>query len=533
MSAQAASQETAVQARSKPALLPRSMGLVSTLGFAVIGISLFSSAVQPFATVTGIFPGVSLAAILSAGAGVCMVLAFAYALIGAAVKKNAPDYVLATRVIHPLAGFISSWALVAFSGLVVGTLMAQVGQVVIPVFMRTIAIIGNAQAMMISADFFTTPQGISVAGSIATIAAFLLAILPFKFNRQVMAGGLVLILLGWIVLIVQLLFPASPFSTAWDHFMGVGSFAMQLPAAADAGMKLVSGAQPALIAGMLFAFLLFFGFQSPTFMAGEVKQPERSLLVGNLVSVVVAWALIAGAALLLQRQVPAEWISSQSYLFLAGKQAYPWLNFYAAVLLPNPPLVILISFSWLFSLINVAQVFFIFTSRILLAWAEDGILPEALGFVHPQLHTPVPAILISAILAQVVVLFVASGSAWVSNNLVFILIAVLTQLFPALALIILPWVKRDWFASRAKIVRLKIGPLPLVSLVGLLVFAYDIWLVGYSLYSPQWRAAGQDALPALVVVAGSAVIYYILRRTFLKPSSKNLPESFREFPESD
>jgi basic amino acid/polyamine antiporter, APA family len=528
--AEAAIHETETLVNTKSVALPRSMGIFATLVFSVAAISLMSTITQPFAVVTGLYPGSSLIGIVSVGAGVCLVYAFLYAIIGIAVKRNGADYILVSRVLHPLAGFATSWTVVAFSGLIIGSLLAQIGQITIPLFLRMIAIISNAQTMMSSADFFATPQGISVTGAVATVIAFVLAILPLRVNQRILQVGFGLLILSWLALLVQFLLPASLFQSAWNHFMGLGSYEMQVQMATGAGMKLATSTQPMLIGGLIFAFFIFYGFQAPTYMAGEIKKPERGLLIGNLGTVVISWALIAVTALLIQYRLPADWASAQSFLYLSGKTAQPWVNFYAAVMQPNPILITLISFTWLFSLINVAQVYFIFTSRILLAWTEDGLLPESLGFLHPQFRSPTLAILIAAILAQAGIIFISAGSVVIENNFMFIFFAVITQLFPVLAVLVMPFVKKDWFASRDPLVRMKLGPIPVVSLVALAILVYDGWLLSYSLLSSDFHGQAMDSLWVLLGVTGSGVIYYFLRRSYLNGSGKKLDTTFRNFP---
>jgi len=48
----------------------------------------------------------------------------------------------------------------------------------------------------------------------------------------------------------------------------------------------------------------------------------------------------------------------------------------------------------LYTLINLAQTYFFYCSRIIFAWSFDRLVPEGISYIHPTLHSPIVAILI-------------------------------------------------------------------------------------------------------------------------------------------
>ena len=336
------------------------MGGGAVLVFAVASISLATSGLVPFSILAGLFPGANLPLLLTVGMGFCLLIAFTYAVIGSAVRRNAADYILTSRILPPGLAFAFSWILVIFNALIIGVVLARAGQVTLPVFMRSIAMVANAPGMLLSANFLASPQGISLVGSIAVALAFLLSILPPRTNQRLMQVGFIFLLVSWIAILGMLLLPSAGFQLSWDRFMGDGNFAAQLGAAQAAGMQLDLAPQTVLIAGLLAAMWIFYGFQTPVYIAGEVKQAGRSLLIGTLGAVLISWLVIAGSAVLLQRIVSPEWISAQSFLALHGQPALPWLNYYAAIARPNPFLIAFISLVWLFSMLKYGPGFLCF-----------------------------------------------------------------------------------------------------------------------------------------------------------------------------
>src|SRR4030042_1370636 len=72
-----------------------------------------------------------------------------------------------------------------------------------------------------------------------------------------------------------------------------------------------------------------------------------------------------------------------------------------AIVSPASPLVLFVAFVWIYTLINLAQTYFFYCSRIVFAWSFDRLIPERICWVHPKLHSPIWAILIITILAEI------------------------------------------------------------------------------------------------------------------------------------
>jgi amino acid transporter len=500
------------------------MGGWAVLVFAFASISVATAGLTPFATITGLFPGMDLPLILTIGMGFCLVIAYTYAACASAVRRNAADYVLTSRVLPPWLAFAFSLAMVFLNSIVIGVVLARAGQVTIPVMMRSVAIISDAPAMLLSVDFIASPEGNSLVGAIAVGLAFLLAIMPPRANLRVMQAGMIMLVISWAVVILALCFPSGPFPLSWDRFMGEGNFAAQLDAARGAGMAVNAAPQGLIVAGLLAAMWIFYGFQTPAYVAGEVKTPGRSLLIGSIGSIIISWLLIAGSAFFLQHIVSPAWISAQSFLALQGGATQPWINFYAAIARPNLFLILLVSFTWLFSMLNMAQAYFLFTSRIIAAWMEDGLVPGLSGSTRaaPSLF----AVLIVGIIAQFGVWIVTSGGTSTAADLYFIFFTVGTQIPFMLAAVLAPFTRREWFKSAGRLANLRIGPLPLVSLTALLSLAIFAAILVIGLRSPLLMQAELSALLLLgLLLIPGLVVYFFRRKSF---SGQANP--FRAFP---
>jgi amino acid transporter len=237
-------------------------------------------------------------------------------------------------------------------------------------------------------------------------------------------------------------------------------------------------------------FWIFYGYYIPTFFAGEVKQAETTLLAGSWSSLLVTWAIFVVGALLLQRLVPLDFIAAESYLSNAGisdANPMPWITFYAAILNPNIILLWIVAIAWVYTLINLAQTYFFYCSRIIFAWSFDRLIPEKVCYIHPTLHSPIVAILIITLIAEIGVID-SSGLLWAGGvmgaQLNFVFFAVCTMFVPVTAMTLFPFLKKDLFENASAMVRRKIGPVPVITLVGAITLAYMLWMVIASFVYP-------------------------------------------------
>ena len=525
--------EGKVSGRSGGALI-RGIGVFGAMVFGVHCISLSSSGLLPFSSVAGLWPGSNLVGVLTIAMVLCLFHAYTYAAIGSAVPHSGADYLLSSRTINPPLAFAASWTLVVFSALVAGSLIAVIPQSTIPTLLQTMGIIFQNGQLVALASASTTPQGIIVIGTICTVLTFITTILPPKTIQNILIVGFVLGILAWGIIYFQLATATpSAFPIAWNRFMGSGSYEQQIGLARSLGMTMNPKPGVVTIAGLIMGFWIFYGYYIPTFFAGEVKRPERTLLAGSWASLIVTWAIFVVATILLERLVPPEWISAESYLYQVHYQSLtmPWIIFYAAILKPSLPLVILVAFAWVYTLINLVQTYFFYCSRIVLSWAGDGLMPELVGYVHPRLRTPIIAVLIVAIIAQIGVVDAAQGGV-IGAQLNFVFFAVCAQLVPVVAATFFPFLNKEWFNASNGFVRRKILKVPVITIVGIVTLVYLVWLIVSSFVYPI--VAGPIKLSNMFTLGLfilSGVAWFYIRAAYLKRSGRNLWTVFKTLPQ--
>ncbi len=515
--------------------LVRTIGIFGAMVFGVHCISLSSSGLIPFSWVAGVWPGSSIIGVLSVAMFFCLFHGYTYSVIGATMPRSAADYTLASRTLSAPLAFAASWTLVIFSAMVAGALIAWIPKTALPVLFRTMGIIMNNPGFIQFADWSITPTGIILIGTICAIITFGTMILPTRTILRILQVGFFLGLLAWVVLYFQLgTAKADAFPAAWDRFMGAGSYAARIDLAKANGMIVNPNVAIMTLAGLIMGFWIFYGYYIPTFFAGEVKQAETTLIAGSWASLLVTWAIFVVAALLLQRLVPLEWIAAESYLSNAGvadANPMPWITFYAAILKPNFILLWIVAIAWVYTLINLAQTYFFYCSRIIFAWSFDRLIPEKVCYIHPTLHSPIIAILVIALIAEVGVIDAAMGGV-MGAQLNFVFFAVSTQLIPVLAMTLFPFTKPDLFENASAFVKRKIGPVPVITIVGVITMSYLLWMIIASFLFPA--VGGRIGTGTLGTLAGFVIsgiaVFYIARAYRLKKEGVDINWTFQSVP---
>ncbi len=536
--------EAAVQpAESKPQVqvpvraaihASREIGMGAVFIFAISSIGLIYSGLLPFSTLAGMWPGANLAGMLAVGALVALLMVVAFSAIGAVAPHFGADYLVASRVVSAPLAFASSWTLVIFLAMAGGSIITMIGQNVFPLFARTLAVILADQSLLSYVDWASSSSGTITIGTLGLVLLFLALIAPAQVTHRILLGGSVLAIVA-LLAVIGILAVASPaqFQNAWDRVLVEANFSILLTQAQSTGMKLDFSAGTMLVAGFMLSLWVFSGAFNPVYFSGEVKNPKRNLIAGSMIAVVAAAALLAAIAVLLQRLVPAGWLSAQSYFYQTGAgkvSAMPWLPYYVALLLPNGLFIRVLGLIWIISFLNMAHTFLYTSSRIILAWGEDHLMPPGATFIHPELRSPLITVLIVCLLAQVGV--VESGlNTGINSRINPVFFFVCAELLPVIGITLLPFRQRDWFQRAAGWQRIKIGPLPLISLVGGLAVICLIGMIATLVIWPGYNPLNIDTMLWFAVMFVSGLAWFFGRRSFLNRQGQDIDALLRSAPE--
>lgn len=361
--------------------LARNLGL---MGLAATGIcSMLGAAinVMPFALLRGIpeiGPYVLPAYVFAALPAV--LAALAYGSLGSAMPRAGGSYVYASRALSPWWGFIASFS--QWFGLSIA--IGVVSYLLVP-FIRDMA-----GALGYSAVAATLERGpVRVGISIAFLWTFVLVnVRGLKlYERTLVPMMFLMFALGGVVIVSGFAFDHGDFAAALMANEG-----RSVPNAPATPLQLVPFVTAAVV-----LFATFIGFDSIAQAGGEAKNPGRNipLAIGIAIASVGGFYFLFTASM--YHAVPWQFVAEEAAV---RDVTAPGLLGY---LLPAAGTAAILAGAAV-ALINDLPAMLLAVSRMMFAWAEDGIFPKGVAAVHRSFHTPWVAILLSGTMATVGIL---------------------------------------------------------------------------------------------------------------------------------
>ncbi len=301
----------------------------------------------------------------------------AYATLASAMPRAGGSYVYASRALSPYLGFIASFS--QWFALCVAT--GVVSYVLVP-FLHDIAIAAQWQRMATLLDTGTARLCIPL-GMLWFFTA--VNVLGIKSYERILVPLLGLtFVLGGVVIVAGFLFTHADFAAAVlakEH--------RALPAAPDTPLTL-----RVFFTAATVLFSGFIGFDAIAQAGGEAKNPNRTLPIAIGLAIVIATAFYMLFAAAVLHTVPLGYIIEQSAQRTVNA---PGLLGYV---LPAGWTVVIVT-GGAVALAKDTPAMLLSVSRLMFAWAEDGIFPRVVATLHPTYRTPHIAILASAMMATI------------------------------------------------------------------------------------------------------------------------------------
>ncbi len=354
------------------------VGLVATGVCSMIGAAINTIPFTLQRSVPGIGPNVL--AVFGVAAVPALLAGLAYAVLASAMPKAGGTYVFASRSLNPYLGFVASFS----QWLAICVAMGVVSYMLMP-FLRDLAVAldwpGVARAVEGGVLRVAIPLALLWAAAFVNIRGV------ETYQRTVVPLMFLTLAIGAVVIVAGFSYTHADFAAALLVRDGT-----PVPIAGTAALT-VRGLLPAVPV----IFSCFIGFDSIAQAGGEARNPTRNLPLAILISVigVALFYLLFTAAV--YHAVPWTFVAEQS---LKKDVTAPGLLGY---LLPRP-WAVLIAAGVSVALIKDLPAMLMGISRLLFAWAEDGIFPVAVAAVHPARRTPHVAIILSTMMASLAVI---------------------------------------------------------------------------------------------------------------------------------
>lgn len=485
--------------------LSRKLGLLSLAATGIcsmLGASVYVVPIMIQRNVPGIGPYVLPAFLLAAIPA--LLAAFAYASLSSAMPRAGGSYIFASRGLHPYWGFVASFAQWFGLSIVIGVIC----YVIIP-FFRDIA---DALDWKGTAEWLSTGW-MRVGLALALLWTFVgINMRGLKFYERTLIPLMVLMFgLGAIVIFAGFSFNHTDFEAAL--------------LAKEGRTVITTAVAPfdwsTFLAAAAVLFSSFIGFDSIAQAGGEAKEPEKLLPRAIAIAVLGVGAFYFVFTAAIYHAVPWQFIAAE-----AAEKDITAPGLFSYLLSPTWGVAIILGAA--IALINDLPAMLLSVSRLLFAWAEDGIFPKQIAQIDAVTQTPKTALFLSGIMATIGIL----GSHFASDFFLGIDIMVTSMLvnflLMCLTLIALPK-KNPAIAKNIKVLtssnlRRVLAWLGVLFLSGFLII--HIWK------DTQAEVAAWyfHSTPVWLIVMGLASLIYFWNIKKLKENGVDLKKLFSELP---
>jgi amino acid transporter len=395
----------------------KASGLVRGLSFIdAFGVGFMNQGLTPSMWVMislglGVYTGGNLiiATLLSAflcGIGFSLV----WGILGGSMPRSGGEYIYNSRIIHPLVGIAESFGN-AFVWIMWIFVLAP--WTIDPGLVMMFQFLGYAKA----AEVVTTPIAVFLISSVVSFIAMLFVVFGMKVFATVQKVVMVLAVAGTVIILIVFTFTSrDAFIQAWNN-LATQYGSLDYQGFLDSARTTIEGAGNVLpttwnwfdTLGVMVAGSWLFAYSyCITFIAGEVKRPDKTIILANVSAVLVPAFFMTWLGIVLYRTVGFEFLSATAWLDNSGEMlagyTFPWSTHFvglAAVITQNKFLVFMMALSFmLFNLWWVALSYLAFP-RILFAWGMDRMGPKWFADIDYRWASPVKNHILCFVLGEI------------------------------------------------------------------------------------------------------------------------------------
>lgn len=478
-------------------------------------------------------------------------------MLASSMPRAGGDYVWQSRVVNPAVGFASAftaWTVWQwFFGAFLGSVIVTLG---IHPFLSELAIMTGDSVYASIAANLQTPDATFAITTVILLFGFLIAVKGIRFYvklQYVLFGGAVLSLLTMLGLLVSSSHQAfiSSFDFAMSTSVGPNAYQTVIAAAARAGISTsppFSGFQTITLWAVAWLSMGYAGWS--IYNLGEIKRAgvmklQFFQIVGSFLVIGAIWALtwyayshILGSVFihafngLIFSSNPGPLsgvVSANPTNFFPYVASFPYL---ISLLTTNQFLLAVIFLGMALGIFQVVLIIYLASTRIMLAASMDRILPKALARISPGSGAPWTALLVSFTGSELWLYFVVYqlnsvgsyvASAGFGTEIAYIFICVTAIAFP--------YRNRSVYES-TPVSLYKIAKLPLISILGVLALAFNLFLTyeyvaGPNLFLTYPLAQSDEFVLGLFL---ACVLVYFVAREVRKRQGVDMRLTYREIP---
>jgi basic amino acid/polyamine antiporter, APA family len=460
------------------------------------------------------YPNANLITTVAIGVTINVGVGYVYWMLSSAMPRSGGDYVFMGRIFHPSIGLgtnlVFSVVFISWAGLF-SYYVADVG---LPMMFASYSIAGGGAGPLNSyTTLISSNLNIFFIGAAVLLLVLLISLLPTKWVFRTTVGIFAVTAIIYVAMLVLLIVtPQSTFAAHWNA---------QNPASQSYAVVSASGASIDAITlggtflGIVYTMLSFIGYANSSYFAGEIRgNPTRTQGIAIFGAPIIFAGLIGALYAATYYTFGRNFIVGVSSGALSGTvtlSALPSPLFLAAYLTTSPLLAAFLTFGLVLTFFGFAFIYFIIPTRNLFAWSFDRILP---GFFTRVSGGGVPWVAVitlwfSSMIALYVAVYTTLFDYLTYSNFGFWLAVGIVCLGAAL----FPFLRPKLFAQAPRTVRARIGPVPIITIVGIASWLGS-WFVSYASSTIQYLEISGPYpysyllfLPAVFVIG--VVLYFV------------------------
>jgi basic amino acid/polyamine antiporter, APA family len=485
----------------------------------VVTLGIFEFSYQSF------FPkGQLLTAVLISAVWVSF-LVIAYAGLIVTIPRAGGDYVWQTRILGSGLGFVMAvtgwWFILWLWAPIYGNVLSA------EFFQPLLATLGHPSA----ATWFAGKNGIFLVSIITIVLAGVLVSVGMAGYARIQKWGFYGGLAGFAVILILLAINnhtqfINSFNLEAQKIFGVhNAFQATNSGAAKIGYKSPAFGFSPVSASMLLVPMMMFYLLWPNWgstLYGEIRGASdfRRVFAGMFGGLWITVALSVLFLVLVNKTMGQGFYNNTGALYWSayygGKvpaaiPIWPYPVMFIGWLVHNQIFQVVLLVVMLLWFLAWVGTLFLSSTRVIFAAAFDRILPDRAAEVSEKRKVPFYSLILMLLPAVGLSALYAYWSKFYTYTLDATLVIAVTYLFTAIAVVLLPFIKKDlWNASPAS--RIRLFGVPIVPLAGWIT----IGLLGFNLYewltNSGYGVNGKDSLIYMGAMYVLAIIIYVVAR---------------------
>jgi APA family basic amino acid/polyamine antiporter len=463
----------------------------------------------------------------------CICVSLMYTLFTWAMPRSGGDYILMSRVLHPLIGFVANFNVTFWYIFFIGIATNWVTTFSIS---PAILIVGNVtgnQSLIGLANTLAQPQNIVLVGIVVVIfnAALMIRGVRATFTLNnimflISIAGVGVML--WLLIINT----NATFTQSFNRFADYGGI---LQAAHNEGYS-PQGPNPfvATLGVMPYIFASTGYGIITSYFAGEVKEVKKNAFISQVIATAVGGAMLAVLGALAINVFGYDFLGSITMLATTGAKEYPfsvppYFNLFVTLLTDNPTLIWFLAISFVAAIIIAFPPTYMLATRNIFAWSFDRVIPTRFSTINERFHTPIYAIIVVAILQFIALVAYTYGSpTFIALSSGAGMAEILSFMVVAIAAIVFPFRRKDIYGRSPA--NINLGRIPLITIAGVVSLIFYLMLEYFYFTNSLY---GANTIPVFITTAVSLIlpaVIFIASYYYSKSRGLDLSLAFKDLP---